>query len=143
MVPLWMGHAGCRINNAANDARCSSCPNFLCTFLAIDRLAPDQSIQQVYFKFSGGSETFLQYRQCVHAVRCDCENCYLACLLARNLSIEMGRVHPCCSEEKKVRKGLWSPEEDERLASHIARFGVSCWSSIPELAGDADACIHS
>ncbi|PUZ58232.1 hypothetical protein GQ55_5G492800 [Panicum hallii var. hallii] len=47
----------------------------------------------------------------------------------------MGRVHPCCSEEKKVRKGLWSPEEDERLASHIARFGVSCWSSIPELAG--------
>jgi hypothetical protein len=48
----------------------------------------------------------------------------------------MGRVHPCCSEEKKVRKGLWSPEEDERLASHIARFGVSCWSSIPELAGD-------
>ncbi|KAL6847994.1 hypothetical protein ACP4OV_022122 [Aristida adscensionis] len=47
----------------------------------------------------------------------------------------MGRVHPCCSEEKKLRKGLWSPEEDERLASHIARFGVSCWSSIPELAG--------
>ncbi|XP_062182359.1 transcription factor MYB61-like [Phragmites australis] len=48
----------------------------------------------------------------------------------------MGRVHPCCSEEtKKLRKGLWSPEEDERLASHIACFGVSCWSSIPELAG--------
>ncbi|CAL4978109.1 unnamed protein product [Urochloa decumbens] len=47
----------------------------------------------------------------------------------------MGRAHPCCSEEKKVRKGLWSPEEDERLATHIARFGVSCWSSIPELAG--------
>ncbi|KAL6626826.1 hypothetical protein ACP70R_030552 [Stipagrostis hirtigluma subsp. patula] len=47
----------------------------------------------------------------------------------------MGRVNPCCSEEKKLRKGLWSPEEDERLASHIARFGVSCWSSIPELTG--------
>ncbi|CAO2204712.1 unnamed protein product [Urochloa humidicola] len=47
----------------------------------------------------------------------------------------MGRAHPCCSEEKKVRKGLWSPEEDERLATHIAHFGVSCWSSIPELAG--------
>ncbi|CAL4951855.1 unnamed protein product [Urochloa decumbens] len=47
----------------------------------------------------------------------------------------MGRAHPCCSEEKKVRKGLWSPEEDERLATHIARFGVSCWSSIPEIAG--------
>ncbi|KAK3160460.1 hypothetical protein QOZ80_1BG0059780 [Eleusine coracana subsp. coracana] len=44
-------------------------------------------------------------------------------------------MHPCCSEEKKLRKGLWSPEEDERLASHIARFGVSCWSSIPELTG--------
>lgn len=36
-----------------------------------------------------------------------------------------------------MRKGLWSPEEDDRLASHIARFGVSCWSSIPELAGTA------
>ncbi|XP_062208346.1 myb-related protein Hv33-like [Phragmites australis] len=47
----------------------------------------------------------------------------------------MGRAHPCCSEEKKLRKGLWSPVEDERLTSHIARFGVSCWSSIPELAG--------
>jgi transcription factor MYB, plant len=49
----------------------------------------------------------------------------------------MGRVHPCCSEEKKLRKALWSPEEDERLASHIALFGVSCWSSIPELTGNA------
>ncbi|KAL5222370.1 hypothetical protein ABZP36_027083 [Zizania latifolia] len=42
----------------------------------------------------------------------------------------------CCSEKKKkLRKGLWSPEEDERLATHIARFGVSCWSSVPDLAG--------
>ncbi|KAG1366266.1 transcription factor MYB8-like [Cocos nucifera] len=34
----------------------------------------------------------------------------------------MGR-HPCCTEQK-VRKGLWSPEEDEKLYNHITRFGL-------------------
>ncbi|KAL1812440.1 hypothetical protein ACET3Z_022505 [Daucus carota] len=45
----------------------------------------------------------------------------------------MGR-HPCCVKPK-LRKGLWSPEEDEKLFNHIARFGVGCWSSVPKLAG--------
>ncbi|KAJ4821655.1 Myb-related protein [Rhynchospora pubera] len=45
----------------------------------------------------------------------------------------MGR-HVCCTE-KKLRKGLWSPEEDEKLYNHIIRFGVGCWSSVPKLAG--------
>ncbi|KAL9239625.1 hypothetical protein vseg_013931 [Gypsophila vaccaria] len=35
----------------------------------------------------------------------------------------------------KMRKGLWSPEEDEKLYNYIARFGVGCWSSVPKFAG--------
>jgi myb proto-oncogene protein len=35
----------------------------------------------------------------------------------------------------KLRKGLWSPEEDEKLYNHIIRHGVGCWSSVPRLAG--------
>ncbi|KAJ8753606.1 hypothetical protein K2173_022847 [Erythroxylum novogranatense] len=45
----------------------------------------------------------------------------------------MGR-HSCC-EKQKLRKGLWSPEEDEKLYNYITRFGVGCWSAVPKLAG--------
>lgn len=47
---------------------------------------------------------------------------------------EMGR-HSCCYKEK-IRKGLWSPEEDQKLYNHISKFGVGCWSSVPKLAGN-------
>ncbi|XP_065034495.1 transcription factor MYB86-like isoform X1 [Musa acuminata AAA Group] len=45
----------------------------------------------------------------------------------------MGR-HSCCYKQK-LRKGLWSPEEDEKLVKHITEFGHGCWSSVPKLAG--------
>ncbi|KAF8099369.1 hypothetical protein N665_0245s0047 [Sinapis alba] len=45
----------------------------------------------------------------------------------------MGR-HSCCYKQK-LRKGLWSPEEDEKLLNYITRHGHGCWSSIPLLAG--------
>ncbi|XP_022737259.1 protein ODORANT1-like [Durio zibethinus] len=44
------------------------------------------------------------------------------------------RRHSCCLKQK-LRKGLWSPEEDEKLFNYITRFGVGCWSSVPKLAG--------
>ncbi|CAI9757416.1 unnamed protein product [Fraxinus pennsylvanica] len=40
-----------------------------------------------------------------------------------------------CTEKEKLRKGLWSPDEDEKLNNFITRFGVGCWSSVPKLAG--------
>ena len=39
----------------------------------------------------------------------------------------------------KLRKGLWSPEEDERLFAQITYHGVSTWSSVAQLAGKAKA----
>ncbi|XP_065859919.1 transcription factor MYB61 [Euphorbia lathyris] len=45
----------------------------------------------------------------------------------------MGR-HSCCYKQK-LRKGLWSPEEDEKLLRHITKFGHGCWSSVPKQAG--------
>ncbi|KAJ6810930.1 transcription factor MYB86-like [Iris pallida] len=45
----------------------------------------------------------------------------------------MGR-HSCCFKQK-LRKGLWSPEEDEKLYNHITKYGHSCWSSVPKQAG--------
>lgn len=34
------------------------------------------------------------------------------------------------------RKGLWSPEEDEKLRSHVLKYGHGCWSNIPIQAGN-------
>lgn len=45
----------------------------------------------------------------------------------------MGR-HSCCYKQK-LRKGLWSPEEDEKLMNHITKHGHGCWSTVPKLAG--------
>ncbi|XP_052202492.1 myb-related protein Hv1-like [Diospyros lotus] len=42
--------------------------------------------------------------------------------------------HHCCSKQK-VKRGLWSPEEDEKLVRHITAHGHGCWSSVPKLAG--------
>jgi myb proto-oncogene protein len=42
-------------------------------------------------------------------------------------------------EEKpkpKYRKGLWSPEEDNKLRNYILKYGHSCWSSVPIKAGE-------
>ncbi|KAK1407220.1 hypothetical protein QVD17_38834 [Tagetes erecta] len=46
----------------------------------------------------------------------------------------MGRHSSCCVKQK-LRKGLWSPEEDQKLLNYISRFGVGCWSSVPKHAG--------
>ncbi|XP_031282684.1 myb-related protein 308-like [Pistacia vera] len=43
-------------------------------------------------------------------------------------------VHHCCSKQK-VKRGLWSPEEDEKLIKYITTHGHGSWSSVPKLAG--------
>ncbi|RHN39318.1 putative transcription factor MYB-HB-like family [Medicago truncatula] len=42
--------------------------------------------------------------------------------------------HSCCNKQK-VKRGLWSPEEDEKLIKYSTTYGHGCWSSVPKLAG--------
>ncbi|KAK1282608.1 Transcription factor MYB46 [Acorus calamus] len=40
-----------------------------------------------------------------------------------------------CSNNNMLRKGLWSPEEDERLMRYMLSNGQGCWSDIARNAG--------
>jgi len=37
--------------------------------------------------------------------------------------------------KQRQRKGLWSPEEDQKLKSFILSRGHACWTTVPILAG--------
>ncbi|KAF8660779.1 hypothetical protein HU200_057364 [Digitaria exilis] len=45
----------------------------------------------------------------------------------------MGRP-PCC-DEKGLKKGPWTPEEDHKLMNYIQKHGHGSWRALPELAG--------
>ncbi|KAF9689089.1 hypothetical protein SADUNF_Sadunf01G0055500 [Salix dunnii] len=55
-----------------------------------------------------------------------------SCEIQEGLGNKMG--HQCCRKQK-VKRGLWSPEEDEKLIRYITIHGHSSWSSVPNLAG--------
>ncbi|KAL4597757.1 hypothetical protein ACB092_11G011900 [Castanea dentata] len=42
--------------------------------------------------------------------------------------------HRCCTKGN-VKRGLWSPEEDEKLFTYITTYGHGKWSSVPKYAG--------
>lgn len=42
---------------------------------------------------------------------------------------------PCC-EKMGLKKGPWSPEEDEILISYIQRNGHGNWRALPKQAGE-------
>ncbi|CAN6252515.1 unnamed protein product [Urochloa humidicola] len=41
----------------------------------------------------------------------------------------------CDKPKPSYRKGLWSPEEDQKLRDYIIRHGHGCWSALPAKAG--------
>ena len=45
----------------------------------------------------------------------------------------MGRT-PCC-DRAAVKRGPWSPEEDERLVAYMLRSGQGSWSDVARNAG--------
>ncbi|KAH7289743.1 hypothetical protein KP509_30G017400 [Ceratopteris richardii] len=45
----------------------------------------------------------------------------------------MGRA-PCC-EKQGLKKGPWTPDEDEKLIAYIQQHGHGSWRSLPKLAG--------
>lgn len=46
----------------------------------------------------------------------------------------MGR-HPCCKVDEDLKKGPWTPDEDEKLMEYIRKNGHSNWQLIPKRAG--------
>ncbi|GJN18792.1 hypothetical protein PR202_gb05992 [Eleusine coracana subsp. coracana] len=44
----------------------------------------------------------------------------------------------CEKPKMNYRKGLWSPEEDQRLRDYILKHGLGCWSAVPAKAGRTD-----
>ena len=46
----------------------------------------------------------------------------------------MGRA-PCC-EKMGLKKGPWSPEEDQILISYIQKHGHGNWRALPKQAGN-------
>jgi hypothetical protein len=47
---------------------------------------------------------------------------------------DMGRA-PCC-DKASVKRGPWSPEEDEQLRSYVQRHGIGGnWIALPQKAG--------
>ncbi|XP_071716407.1 transcription factor MYB93-like [Rutidosis leptorrhynchoides] len=45
----------------------------------------------------------------------------------------MGRS-PCC-DENNLKKGPWTPEEDQKLTDYVLKHGHGSWRALPKLAG--------
>ncbi|KAL3696497.1 hypothetical protein R1sor_010573 [Riccia sorocarpa] len=43
--------------------------------------------------------------------------------------------HACYEKKQQLKKGLWSPDEDEKLVRYIRAHGHGCWSDVPANAG--------
>lgn len=41
---------------------------------------------------------------------------------------------PCCKEEG-IKKGAWTPEEDQKLIAYLQLHGEGGWRTLPEKAG--------
>ncbi|KAJ4916121.1 Transcription factor MYB51 [Raphanus sativus] len=42
---------------------------------------------------------------------------------------------PCCKAELGLKKGAWTPEEDQKLVSYLNNHGEGGWRTLPEKAG--------
>lgn len=47
----------------------------------------------------------------------------------------MGRGRAPCCDKNQVKRGPWSPSEDQKLISFIRQHGHSNWRALPRLAG--------
>ena len=51
----------------------------------------------------------------------------------------MGRA-PCCDEKMGLKKGPWTPDEDQKLVAYIQQHGHGSWRALPKNAGE---CVDS
>lgn len=47
----------------------------------------------------------------------------------------MGRSPPCCEKKNGLKKGPWTPEEDQKLIDYINKHGYGNWRTLPKNAG--------
>lgn len=50
----------------------------------------------------------------------------------------MGRA-PCC-DKQGLKKGPWTPDEDQKLVAYIQRHGHGSWRALPKHAGEGPIC---
>jgi hypothetical protein len=56
----------------------------------------------------------------------------------RTIANSSGSSSGSSGGDQKLKKGLWSPDEDEKLRLFITTHGhAACWSTIPKLAGNS------
>lgn len=41
------------------------------------------------------------------------------------------------SDDSGLKKGPWTPDEDEKLVNYVQKHGHSSWRALPKLAGTA------
>ena len=41
----------------------------------------------------------------------------------------------CCCDETTVKKGVWTPEEDQKLIDYVNKYGHWNWRRLPKYAG--------
>ncbi|KAK6125047.1 hypothetical protein DH2020_041225 [Rehmannia glutinosa] len=56
-------------------------------------------------------------------------------MFQRGIYVKINMANHTCCNKQKVKRGLWSPEEDEKLINYISTHGHGCWSTVPRLAG--------
>ena len=44
------------------------------------------------------------------------------------------------SDDSGLKKGPWTPEEDEKLVNYVQKHGHSSWRALPKLAGTFRFC---
>ncbi|XP_028761985.1 transcription factor MYB106-like [Neltuma alba] len=47
----------------------------------------------------------------------------------------MAKSSSCCEKQVELKKGPWTPDEDQKLTSYIQLHGHGSWSSLPARAG--------
>lgn len=52
----------------------------------------------------------------------------------------MGRA-PCC-DKNGLKKGPWTPEEDQKLINYIQKHGHGSWRTLPKNAGKRSIDFH-
>jgi len=52
----------------------------------------------------------------------------------QQLPLKMGRM--ACCEKVGLKKGPWTPEEDNKLLDYVEKHGHGNWRSVPAKAGN-------